>query len=85
MAQVGGILGRLTVSERTGKEIDELGGATFFMAIDKVKFRRPVIPGDQILFEVNALRTGSKVWKVAGKASVDGELVAEAELVAQVG
>jgi len=82
MAQVGGILARLTVpgSLEEGKE-----DAIYFMAIDKVKFRRPVVPGDRIVFEVEPMRTGSRVWKMRGKASVDGERVAEAELVASIG
>jgi 3-hydroxyacyl-[acyl-carrier-protein] dehydratase len=50
-----------------------------------VKFRKPVVPGDQIRFEVEPLRTGTKVWKVAGKAFVEGQLVAEAVLVATIG
>jgi 3-hydroxymyristoyl/3-hydroxydecanoyl-(acyl carrier protein) dehydratase len=50
-----------------------------------VKFRRPVVPGDQIRFELIALRTGTKVWKMAGKAHVEDHLVAEAELVATIG
>jgi beta-hydroxyacyl-ACP dehydratase FabZ len=82
MAQTGGVLGRLTVQET----MDGLrGDDTFFMAMDKVKFRRPVVPGDQLVYEVTALRTGSRVWKVAGEARVAGETVAEALLVAQVG
>jgi beta-hydroxyacyl-ACP dehydratase FabZ len=82
MAQTGGVLARVSVTE-----IEEIepGNATFFMAVDKVKFRRPVVPGDRLVYEVTALRTGSRVWKVEGKARVDGELAAEAQLVAQVG
>ena len=57
----------------------------FFMSMDKVKFRRPVVPGDQLRFVVEALRTGSSVWKMAGKAFVEDMLVAEAELVAKMG
>ncbi len=82
MAQTGGVLGRLSVMETMDIEP---GSATFFMAIDKVKFRRPVVPGDQLVYEVTALRTGSRVWKVAGEARVDDEAVAEAQLIAQVG
>ena len=82
MAQTGGVLGRLSVKDSL--EIDP-ESATYFMAIDKVKFRRPVIPGDRLVYEVEALRTGSKVWKVAGKARVGDDLAAEAELVALVG
>ena len=82
MSQVGGILARVSLSETTAEEFGDL---PFFMAIDKVRFRRPVVPGDQLVFEVTPLRTGTKVWKVAGKAFVGDDLVAEAELVARVG
>ncbi len=82
MAQVGGVMARLTMPEvLEGEGPDGL----FFMAIDKVKFRRPVVPGDQLVFELEALRTGSKVWKMGGKAFVDGKLVAEAQLLASIG
>ena len=82
MAQTGGVLARLSVQgvpNRSGED------NIYFMAIDKVKFRRPVIPGDQLRFELEALRTGSKVWKMAGKAYVAENLVAEAELTATIG
>jgi beta-hydroxyacyl-ACP dehydratase FabZ len=79
MAQVGGVLARLSVSGALEKE-----GAIFFMALDKVKFRKPVLPGDQIIFELVPLRTGSKVWKMAGKAFVNDKLVTEAELLATI-
>ncbi len=82
MAQTGGVLARISVMETMQIEPGE---ATFFMAIDKVKFRRPVVPGDQLFYEIEALRTGSRIWKVAGRAMVAGEVAAEAELVAQVG
>jgi len=82
MAQTGGVLAGLSIpgfAEQDGKRI------IYFMSIDKVKFRRPVVPGDQLIFEVAPLRTGSRVWKMAGKAYVGDELVAEAELVATIG
>jgi len=82
MAQAGGVLARLSypgVLEKEG------GGKVFFMAIDRVKFRKPVIPGDQLILQLEALRTGSRVWKMAGKAYVKGNLVAEAELMATIG
>ncbi|MBN2060643.1 MAG: 3-hydroxyacyl-ACP dehydratase FabZ [Deltaproteobacteria bacterium] len=82
MAQVGGILARLSV-EKSMEKIEDV--AIFFMSIDKVKFRKPVIPGDQLVFEVKPLRTGSKVWKMAGKAFVSQKIVAEAELMATIG
>lgn len=82
MAQVGGILARLSIGGMTKKEE---GDPVFFVSIDKVKFRRPVVPGNQLRFEVRPLRAGSRVWKVAGKAFVGDDLVAEAELVATIG
>jgi len=82
MAQVGGVLARLSVPAVLE---DSEQDPVFFMSMDKVKFRKPVIPGDQIIFELMALRTGSRVWKMAGKAFVKDDLVAEAELVATIG
>ncbi len=82
MAQVGGVLARLSVP---GLLDDQTKQSLYFMSIDKVKFRKPVLPGDQIVFELEALRTGSRVWKMGGKAFVKDDLVAEAELVAAIG
>ena len=58
----------------------------YFMAIDKCKFRRKVIPGDQLIMKLNTLRgkPGSKVWKFYGEATVDGEMAAEAEFSAMM-
>ncbi len=84
MAQVGGVLARLSVAGDLDK-VGEWQGTIYFMAIDKVKFRRPVVPGDQLRFEVETLRSGSRVWKMAGKAFVEGALVAEAEFTATIG
>jgi beta-hydroxyacyl-ACP dehydratase FabZ len=82
MAQVGGILARLSIQ---GEQDQESTDAVYFMSMDKVKFRRPVVPGDQLRFELQALRTGSRVWKLGGKAFVGENLVAEAELMATIG
>jgi beta-hydroxyacyl-ACP dehydratase FabZ len=82
MAQVGGVLARLSIP---GLLEDQNRQAVYFMSMDKVKFRKPVLPGDQIVFELEALRAGSRVWKMAGKALVKESLVAEAELVATIG
>ena len=82
MAQVGGVLARFSLPDSPA------GGApstVYFMSMDKVKFRKPVIPGDQLRFELVPLRKGSRVWKMAGKAYVGETLVAEAELVATIG
>ncbi|WP_333684046.1 3-hydroxyacyl-ACP dehydratase FabZ [Pontibaca methylaminivorans] len=58
----------------------------YFMSIDKCKFRRKVGPGDVLRMEVTTLRgkAGGKIWKFAGRASVEGELAAEAEFSAMV-
>jgi 3-hydroxyacyl-[acyl-carrier-protein] dehydratase len=82
MAQVGGILARLSVPESMNLDASK---AIYFAAIDKVKFRKPVVPGDQIVFELTAMRKGTKIWKMKGRAMVNKELVAEAELVAAIG
>ena len=79
MAQIGGILARLSVPETLERD-----GAIFFMAIDKVKFRKPVVPGDQLVFELAPIRTGTKVWKLRGKAFVNNDLVTEAEFMATI-
>ena len=82
MAQMGGIMARLSVPEvLNNKEKDSI----YFISMDKVKFRKPVVPGDQIRFELTALRTGSRIWKIAGKAFVEKGLVAEAVLMATIG
>ncbi len=58
----------------------------YFMAIDKCKFRRKVIPGDVLKMELTTLRgkPGGRVWKLAGRATVDGEVAAEAEFTAMI-
>ena len=81
MAQTGGVLARLST---TGPKFDK-DAPIFFMSIDKVKFRKPVVPGDQLILEVIPLRTGTKVWKMSGKAFVEDKLVAQAELMATIG
>jgi 3-hydroxyacyl-[acyl-carrier-protein] dehydratase len=72
MAQVSGIA--LATAERI-EVVPLLAG------IDKARFRRPVTPGDQLKLEAEALRSGKRVGKVAVRASVAGEPVAEAELL----
>ena len=82
MAQAGGILAlRHVLRANAGAA----GSAMYFMGIDKAKFRKPVVPGDQVKLEVTPLRKGGAIWKLAGKATVDGAVVAEAEFLATVG
>jgi beta-hydroxyacyl-ACP dehydratase FabZ len=82
MAQVGGILARLSVSGLLEKESND---SIYFISMDNVKFRKPVVPGDQLRLEVQTLRTGSRIWKIAAKSFVEKDIVAEAELVATIG
>lgn len=79
MAQVGGILALLSAPENLGNQ------NLYLMSLDKVRFRKPVVPGDQLILDLKVLRGGKKFFKMAGKATVDDTLVAEAELVAMVG
>jgi len=79
MAQAGGVL----TIESLSKE--KHGRPVYFMGIDKVRFRKPVVPGDQIIFEVRLLKLRSKAAKISGTAAVDQHLVAEAELMASFG
>jgi 3-hydroxyacyl-[acyl-carrier-protein] dehydratase len=60
------------------------GSSVYFMSIEKAKFRKPVIPGDQVRLETNVLQHRGNVWKFAGHALVDDKLAAEAEFTAMV-
>jgi 3-hydroxyacyl-[acyl-carrier-protein] dehydratase len=56
----------------------------YFMAIDACKFRRKVVPGDVLELHMDVKRGGGKIWKFAGRATVDGELACEAEITAMM-
>lgn len=77
MAQAGGVLLLNTVQDPEKKLV-------YFTAIDKVKLRRPVTPGDQIRFELEMVQYRLNRCRMIGKAFVDGHLVAEGELMAAV-
>jgi len=79
LAQVGGILALLSTPEQLGNRF------LFLSGLDKVRFRKPVLPGDQLILELETLRGGKKFWKLQGKARVNDVLVAEAEIMAAVG
>ncbi len=74
LAQVGAIMALREFEDREAK-------IPFFSGIQDCKFRRPVVPGDTLRLEVIALRAGSKVQKMKGIASVDGNITAEAEIM----
>lgn len=56
----------------------------YFMGIDRAKFRRPVLPGDQLHYHVRKIRNRGRVWRFYGEAKVDGQVVAEAEVSAML-
>jgi 3-hydroxyacyl-[acyl-carrier-protein] dehydratase len=71
LAQAGGLLLLHDIPDRERKLI-------YFMGIEEAKFRRPVVPGDQVRYELEVLRLRSSYAKLAGKVLVDGQLSAEA-------
>jgi 3-hydroxyacyl-[acyl-carrier-protein] dehydratase len=75
MAQVAGVM-----AFSSGVE----GKAVYFMSIDNAKFRRPVVPGDQVMMDIKVLKQRGNVWRFSGTATVDGKLVSEAEFTAMV-
>jgi len=74
MAQVGGVL-----AFRSGGDKESL---VYFVGIDKAKFRKPVVPGDQLRIEVSVLQHRSTVWRLRAEAYVEDARVCEAELMA---
>ena len=76
MAQTGGIL--------AFKSFPEMKGSVLFIGIDNARFRRPVIPGDQLKMVVNVVKHKKEIWVFEGKAYVGDELVAEAKIMAML-
>jgi 3-hydroxyacyl-[acyl-carrier-protein] dehydratase len=74
--------GALFAARATG--FDPARQVIYFMAIDKVKFRKPVVPGDILRLEVVPLRGGKVVWRMRGEAKVGDTVVAEAEFLASI-
>lgn len=79
MAQAGGILAFYSQPENIGTKL------LYFAGIDKARFRKPVGPGDQIIYRVEVLKIKRGIWKLGATANVDGQKVAEAELMAAFG
>ena len=77
MAQVGGLL----LMEEVEKDEDKV---VYFMSLDRVKWRKPVTPGDTIVFELELLQFRRQVCKMKGQGFVEGKLVAEAEMMATI-
>ena len=77
MAQAGGLLLLQEVPDREKKLL-------YFVAIDDARFRRPVVPGDQLRLEVHVVSWRTTFCKLAGKGTVNGELAAEATLMCKM-
>ena len=78
MAQVGGILAFRSLPAEWS------GSLVYFMGIDNVRFRKPVVPGDQLRMRLTMMRQKQRVFKMRGEAFVGDDLVAEAELMAAI-
>jgi 3-hydroxyacyl-[acyl-carrier-protein] dehydratase len=79
MAQTAGMLVFKSTADENQKK------PVLFLGMDNVKFRKPVIPGDQLRLELEITKHRQSIWGFKGKALVDGKLVAEAELLAMLG
>lgn len=65
--------------------IEDRKKSVFFLGMDNVRFRKPVFPGDQLRMELEITRHRQSIWGFKGKALVDGNLVAEGDLLAMIG
>lgn len=79
MAQAGGVLLFQEVDEKARE-----GKLLYFVAIDDARFRRPVVPGDRLLLEINVVSWRGNFCKLTGRATVDDELAAEATLMCKM-
>lgn len=79
MAQVGSILAYLSAPENIGDRL------VYFAGLDKVRFRRVVRPGDQLIFKLEMIKLKTKIAKMVGKAYVGDQLATEADLMATFG
>lgn len=79
MAQVGGVLGYHTLPEMIGEKL------LYFAGINNARFRKIVVPGDQLVFELNLKKIKRGIMVMEGKAFVDDQLVTQAELMASFG
>jgi len=78
MAQVGGVFAFRCLPEEWS------GSLVYFLGIDKVRFRKPVVPGDQLRLRCTLLRQKKNIFRMRGEAYVEDSLVAEAELLAAI-
>ena len=79
LAQAAAILSFKTLGARPDDK-----SVYYFVGIDGARFKKPVIPGDRLMLEVSILANKRGLWKFAGRAMIDGQLAAEAELLCTV-
>ena len=77
MAQTGGVLLLMEIPDRERKLL-------YFAALDSARFRKPVVPGDQLMIHVDVLNNRGDFWKMHGEARVNGEVAAEANLMCKM-
>lgn len=77
LAQVGAVLALREIENRDQKLV-------LFTGIREARFRKPVVPGDTLTLEVTALRIGSRIQRMRGEAKVDGQLVADADIMSMI-
>ena len=77
MAQTAGVLVLSSIPDRANKLV-------FLASVESAKFRRPVVPGDQLRLEMKVIKRKASVAKMAGQATVGGVLVAEAEVMCKL-
>ncbi len=79
LAQAGGLIPLNMIDEESIRDY-----LVYFMAMDNVKFRKPVVPGDNLILDVELLKRKRNIWRMKGVASVDDKTVCEAELMAMI-
>lgn len=82
MAQAGGLLAFMSMFGEDYSVAENK--IVYFMTIDKVKFRTPVVPGDRLVYKVSVIKNKGAIWQMEAKAYVDEKLVSEAELKAMI-
>jgi beta-hydroxyacyl-ACP dehydratase FabZ len=76
LGQTGGVLAMASIPET------QEGTLMFFMGFDQVKFRKPVVPGDQLILDLKIVKKRAKILKLEGLAKVENQVVAEAQFMA---
>ncbi|RDU70043.1 3-hydroxyacyl-[acyl-carrier-protein] dehydratase FabZ [Helicobacter cholecystus] len=82
MAQAGGLLAFISMFGDNYSIAENK--IVYFMTIDRVKFRIPVVPGDRLIYKVDVIKNKGAIWQMEAKAYVDDKLVSEAELKAMI-